>query len=106
MGKMVAIWRNESTANTTVSQKLPIVSLIFSLSVWKKPVNLSSHDILSVFAVPLPLSSLLISPVYLEQKTSQPDLMQSSPYLGFSVQPHPFILSSTLPFIAGFCRYP
>lgn len=65
MGKMVAIWRNESTANTTVSQKLPIVSLIFSLSVWKKPVNLSSHDILSVFAVPLPLSSLLISPIYL-----------------------------------------
>ncbi len=32
--------------------------------------------------------------------------MQSSLYLCFSVRPHPFILSSALPFIAGFCRYP
>lgn len=46
-GNMVVIWRNAATANTSgVSHRLPIVSLIFSLSVRRKPVNLSSHDIL------------------------------------------------------------
>lgn len=104
MGKMVAIWREGSPANTAVSQELPIASLILSLSVWEKPVNLSSPDTLSVFALPLP--PRLIPHVYLQQKTSRPDLMQSSAYLRLSVRPHPFILSSALPFIAGFCRYP
>lgn len=65
-GNMVIIWRNATTANTTgVSQRLPIVSLIFSLSVRRKSVNLSSHDILAALSLHLSFSSLLISPIYL-----------------------------------------
>ncbi len=64
-GNIAVIWRNATTANTTVvSHRLPIVSLIFSLSVRRKTVNLSSHDILYC-TLSASLSSLLISPVYL-----------------------------------------
>lgn len=57
----------------------------------------------SLLSLSLPCLFLLF---ICNKKTSQPDLMQSSLYLCFSIRPHPFILSSALPFIAGFCRYP
>lgn len=63
---MLVIQRNATTANTTgVSQRLPIVSFVSSLSGRRKPVNLSSHGILATLSLPLSFPSLLISPVYL-----------------------------------------